>query len=153
MSIERIPPPGAADVCADRTRTRVLLAEDDDELRAMLAAALRCDGYEVIEVASGNELLRFFSATILNPTRYQVPDVVVSDVCMPGPSGLEVLRGLRQYEWGNPVILITAFGDEAIHSEAEQLGASAVFDKPFDIDELRSLIIATVPPEPVDRAA
>jgi DNA-binding response OmpR family regulator len=127
-------------------RTLVLLAEDDDQLREILASALRCDGYEVIEVSSGNELLRFFSATILRPERYPSPDVVVSDVRMPGPSGLDVLRGLRQFEWHNPVILITAFGDETTHREAAGLGASAVLDKPFDIDDLRSLLIATVPP-------
>lgn len=122
---------------------RVLLAEDDAEFRAMLAAVLRADGYEVIEAASGSELLRYFSATILWPQRYHPPDVLVSDVRMPGPDGLAVLRGLRQYEWGKPIILITAFGDAATHAEAAGMAAT-VLDKPFNIDDLRALLAAAV---------
>lgn len=127
----------------DSARGRVLLAEDDSEFRAMLASVLRHDGYEVIEAASGSELLRHFSATILWPERFRTPDVVVSDVRMPGPDGLAVLRGLRQFEWDNPVILITAFGDAATHAAAADM-AAAVLDKPFNIDDLRALLAAAL---------
>ena len=52
-------------------------------------------------------------------------------------TGLDVVAGLRRAEWITPVIIITAFGDEATHAEAQRLGAAAVFDKPFDVNDLR----------------
>lgn len=67
---------------------------------------------------------------------------------MPGKSGLEVLAGLRQSDWSTPVILITAFGDEWTHAEAQRLGATSI-DKPFDLHDLRLLAReATTPIEP-----
>lgn len=56
---------------------------------------------------------------------------------MPWASGLTVLAALRRYDWATPAILITAFGDDETHSEARRLGAAAVFDKPFDMRDLR----------------
>ena len=67
-------------------------------------------------------------------------DVIVSDERMPGVLGSEVLAGLREAQWPTPFILITGFGDEKTHQEAFRLGASAVFDKPFDLDDLRQTI-------------
>jgi len=55
---------------------------------------------------------------------------------MPGLTGLEVLDGLHQCKDLPPIILVTAFGDEQTHRLAESFGAVAVFDKPFDIDDL-----------------
>ena len=55
---------------------------------------------------------------------------------MPGFTGLEILKVMYQYENCPPTILITAFGDEEIHAEAIRLGAAAMFDKPFEIDDL-----------------
>jgi len=54
--------------------------------------------------------------------------------------GSEVLAGLRDIHWPTPFILITAFGDEKTHQRALDLGAKAVLDKPFDLDELRKAI-------------
>jgi DNA-binding NtrC family response regulator len=63
-------------------------------------------------------------------------DLVISDIRMPGLSGLEILEGLSKREDFPPFVLITAFGDAATHAAAEQNGALALFDKPFDIDDL-----------------
>jgi len=57
---------------------------------------------------------------------------VITDVCMPGFSGLEVLAALRETAPALRVIVITAFGNRDTHDEAERLGASAFFEKPFD---------------------
>ena len=77
-------------------------------------------------------------------------DLVISDIRMPWVTGMEVLRGMRQCLGYPPVILITAFGDDQTHAEARQLGAAAVFDKPFDIEELlekvRELVASRFPP-------
>jgi FixJ family two-component response regulator len=66
---------------------------------------------------------------------------------MPGVSGLEVLEGMHNIESFPPMILITAFGDDRIHEEAARLGAAAIFDKPFQIDDLLSKGKSLVPPD------
>ena len=73
-------------------------------------------------------------------------DIVISDVRMPGLTGLDVLAILRCANWATPVILITAFGDEATHAEGRELGAVAVFDKPFNVEQLRAAVLETMPP-------
>ena len=132
------------------TRTsRILLAEDDIEMRKLLAWRLEEDGYDVVEAENGLELLECLEPSLLYARtfgRISEFDLVVSDIRMPGLSGLEVLAGLRKRDKVTPVILITAFGDQVTHDEANELGASAVIDKPFDIDELRATIRRIIPP-------
>jgi len=136
----------------DATTTRsakVLLAEDDTEMRKLLAWGLQKDGYEVVEAENGLELLEYLEPSLFYPpTSGRIPeyDIIISDIRMPGLSGLEVLAGVRKRDKATPVILITAFGDETTHKEAKELGASAVIDKPFDIDALREIIRAIIPP-------
>jgi CheY-like chemotaxis protein len=113
-------------------RPRILLAEDHGETRALLASTLRALGYEVVEAASGYELLGAISEAWLRPLPTRFPDLVITDIRMPGPSGLRVIEGLRKSYWSIPVIVITAFGDAETHAEAHRLGAHAVIDKPFD---------------------
>ncbi|WP_437731955.1 response regulator [Sorangium sp. So ce1335] len=127
----------------DESPVRVLLAEDDRELRQLLATALRRDGYEVLEARDGNQLLELMAESLVSSSGAR-PDIVVSDVRMPGKSGLELLAGLRRDDWSTPVVLITAFGDPETHAEAYRLGADAVLDKPLDIDDLRVVVQALV---------
>jgi len=120
---------------------RVLLAEDDTELRTLLAEVLRDDGYEVSEAASGTELLAALGdGEDADRERHEV-DLIISDVRMPGQSGLDVLCRLAWKQLEVPVILITAFGEDWVHDLAERLGAVAVFDKPVDLDVLRSAVL------------
>lgn len=118
---------------------RILVAEDDREMRALLVASLRSDGYEVIEAANGLALIHEFSRLLAHGNDHLV-DLVVSDERMPGCLGTEVLAGLREFDWRTPFILITAFGDAQTHRTADLLGAAAVFDKPFDLDEFRDSV-------------
>jgi len=115
--------------------TRVLLAEDDDQMRELIAEALRAKGYHVFEATNGPELRDWLRRSQHEPGFEPPPDLIVSDVKMPGASGLEVLNWLRQRDWSTPVILITAFGDDEAHQEAERLGAT-MFNKPLAIDGL-----------------
>ena len=120
-------------------RSRVLLAEDDGPLRALIADVLQGDGYEVVEARDGLELLANIEASLVGEQRPFF--VVVADVHMPGLTGLDVLAILRCSFVAAPVILITAFGDDDTRAEARELGASAVFDKPFELEELRAAIL------------
>lgn len=128
-------------------RPRVLLAEDDVALRSLLAATLRKDGYEVLEARDGAEVLgqlegvldsdRGWTASSPPP---KAPDLIISDIRMPGLTGFEVLDAIRSARLRTPVILITAFGAPETHARAKALGAAAVMDKPFELDDLRRLI-------------
>src|SRR5262245_32279244 len=120
--------------CDASMSSMILLAEDDEPLRNLLAAALRLEGYVVVECRNGMDLVRRVSDYVVTrrPIDY---DVAVLDIRMPGVSGLEALEAMRGLEGWPPTILITAFGDDAVHDEARQLGAVAFFDKPFEIEQ------------------
>ena len=120
---------------------RVFLAEDDVEMRRLIAAALRRDGHFVLEARDGPGLLLEIGHAYWGDLPDPTPTVIVSDLRMPGRDGLAVLNGLRQYAWCPPFILITGFGDASVHDQAARLGAEAVFDKPFDLDALRAAVV------------
>jgi FixJ family two-component response regulator len=65
---------------------------------------------------------------------------------MPGCSGLEILKFVRDMPFDIPVVLMTAFGDTTIHQEARQLGAAATLDKPFDAVDLRNAVLGALLP-------
>lgn len=115
----------------------VILAEDDGELRRLVGRALARRGCLVLEAANGMELAQLIIERGVAPppgTRRSA-EIVISDIRMPGVTGLEIAGLLRQVDWAMPMILVTAFGDDATHAECAQLGVR-IFDKPFDIDEL-----------------
>lgn len=114
---------------------RILVAEDDGEMRRLLVWRLRNAGFETIECSDGYQLLDNLGNPVLSgePDDF---DLIVSDIRMPGVTGLEVLEGIHEAEWFVPMILITAFGNDEVHLTAERLGAAGMFDKPFDIDIL-----------------
>ncbi len=116
---------------------RALVADDDDDIRELVSAALRADGFEVIEARDGTELLKLLEVWADPGGEGRPPDIVLTDVRMPGVSGIEALARLRGGKWEIPVVLMTAFGNAELRQEAENLGCDAIFDKPFDIDELR----------------
>jgi CheY-like chemotaxis protein len=122
------------------TRKRhVLVAEDDPDMRRLVAALLRGAGHKVAEARDGMEILDRIESTIW-AERPELFDVIVSDISMPGLSGLDVLAALRCTHFSTPVILITAFGDDDTREEARELGAAEFLDKPFDPDALRTAV-------------
>ena len=124
-------------------RARIMLAEDDEEMRTLLVDSFSRDGYEVIAAQNGLEMIEEIRMLLFRGDPMPV-DLIVSDERMPGMPGLEFLSILREAEWPTPFILITGFGDESTHERALRMGASAVFDKPFDIDDLRRTVFAVL---------
>src|SRR6202040_3759186 len=110
----------------------LLLVEDKTELRAMLRKALERNGFRVEEAPDGSAAIQKIRAK-----RYQM---VVTDLKMPGASGLEVLRESKQADSTIPVILLTAFGsvEEAVSAMKE--GAFDFIQKPVDLDHLKLLV-------------
>jgi DNA-binding response OmpR family regulator len=125
---------------------RILLAEDDKEMRSLLALMLRKEGYQVRECMDGLSLLDMLSSFFLPDEEHENFDLIISDIRMPGVTGMEILMGANELDDFPPIILITAFGDKETHVLAERLGAVALFDKPFDIDEMLEKVRAILPP-------
>jgi CheY-like chemotaxis protein len=117
----------------------VLVADDDEDMRDLVASSLRADGYAVVEANDGAELLDRLEEALQDPGSR--PDVVVTDIMMPGLSGLGVLDALRRARLEFPVILMTVLADDSIHLVARRLGAVGVLRKPFDMDDLRTAIV------------
>ncbi len=118
---------------------RILLAEDTDDMRAVVAMRLRQQGYSVTECCNGAELLSELGDYLGNvpvEARTRRFDLIISDIRMPGVFGTSVIEGGVEYRNFPPTILITAFGDEETHEKARQIGVAAVLDKPFDMNDL-----------------
>jgi len=125
------------------TKHRILVAEDDPDLRALVASALRRGGYDVVEACDGMEAIDHIAPTAW--TRRDGFKAIVADVFMPDLTGLDLLAALRCTRFETPVILMTAFGDEEVRAEARWLGATAVLDKPFNLDELHAAVQKVMP--------
>jgi DNA-binding response OmpR family regulator len=123
----------------DEVGLRVLVADDDDELRATLVDALRADGYIVLEAHDGEEMLALLHDTISDPATR--PDVIIADVRMPKLSGLGVLAELRHEGVHVPIVMMTGFHPESVEVVAKRLGAIGILRKPFDLDDLRTAVM------------
>jgi CheY-like chemotaxis protein len=122
-------------------RTRVLLAEDDPAMRSLLAWMLRRDGYDVTEAQDGVEAVAYVLASWgFGAAGRRQFNLIISDIRMPGWTGLEILAIMQVASQPTRVILITAFGSAETHEQARRLGAAAVFDKPFDFEDLRAAV-------------
>ncbi len=111
---------------------RVLVVDDDAEMRALLIDELRHEGYEVAEASDGAEAVV--------ACRSQEYDVILMDKNMPGPSGLDILPGFRRTCPHSRIIMMTAFGDVPSYVEAAEKGAVDFLFKPFRMDEMRAAI-------------
>ena len=129
-----------APVDARRDGRRILLAEDDSSFRYLLASTLRQDGYQVVAVATGVDFLDVLDDSLSRDSPMAGFDLVLSDVRMPGWRGLGTLASFPGRPGMPPIILFTAFADEEMHRRALELGALALLDKPFDIEDLRGLV-------------
>ena len=118
---------------------RVLLADDDEDLRMLVHLALERDGHVVVEATNGIEVLERLENASVFPG--EMPDVMVVDVLMPKCSGLGVLEILKKSRATIPVIVMTSFEHESVRQVAERLGAVAFFKKPFDVNDLRTAVL------------
>jgi len=124
---------------AGRDEFHILIAEDDDEMRALLSQTLQAKGYMVSECSNGFQLineLKFFE----KPRDEERYNLIISDIRMPGLIGTEVLEAASLSPDAPPIILITAFGDAETHDQARRFGAVAILDKPFDMDDLIKVV-------------
>jgi DNA-binding response OmpR family regulator len=119
-----------------RKQLRILVVEDDEPIRRGIVDALRHDGYLPREVANGHEGLAL-------ATEYEC-ELVLLDLVLPGPSGLEILKAVRQTRPTLPIIILTAMGDEADRVQGLRLGADDYVVKPFSASELMARVAAVL---------
>ncbi|MFO0723458.1 MAG: response regulator [Myxococcota bacterium] len=123
---------------------KVIVADDDAEMRSLIATALRRQRCEVIETKNGFEMLDELCSGLFDAKAEAPADLIISDLRMPGVTGMSLLAGLRSAGWNTPFILITAYGGAEVHLEAFRHGADACVDKPFDIDHLRRVAVSVL---------
>jgi DNA-binding NtrC family response regulator len=115
------------------TRARLLLVDDDEEACRLLAEVLEREAYDVVPALSADEAL----SKVNNSGPF---DAVLTDLRMPGTSGLDLLRTLRERDPGALVLVLTAFGDAGAAGEAIRAGAYDFISKPYDLAALRETL-------------
>jgi DNA-binding NtrC family response regulator len=114
------------------TSSRVLVVDDDDEMRAVLRRMLESDGYDVTEQSRATHVLEALRGASFA--------LVILDKEMPGLTGLDLLPMLRREFPRLPVVFVTAFGGRQVASTALRLGATSYLEKPFRLAQLRDAI-------------
>jgi DNA-binding NtrC family response regulator len=109
---------------------KILVADDEQNLRRVLAAMLRRDGHDVVQASNGAEAIE----------RLADVDIVITDLRMPGADGMDVLRTAAKSFPHVPVIMITAYGSVGQAVEAIKAGAFDYIEKPFEQDSIRVIV-------------
>jgi CheY-like chemotaxis protein len=112
----------------DARHRRILLVDDEEDLRTLVSSIVADLGYEVETASDG--------LAAIEKVEDEAPDLILLDLLLPGIDGLTVLRYLRESGCGAPIVLLTACSDEATIRKALREGASGYVPKPFRIHEL-----------------
>ena len=115
---------------------RILVAEDDANIRTGLVDTLESEGYQVTPASDGHQASELFN--------HHSYDLVILDIMMPGKSGYDVCRDIRSQNQQIPVIMLTAKGEEIDKVVGLQLGADDYITKPFGVHELLARIAAVL---------
>ncbi len=117
--------------------TKVLVVDDEEALRDLLAEELESGGYEVESAADGGEAIEKVRGMCQQSDGF---DAIVLDINMPNVNGFEVLRYVKQNAPKTKVIMVTAYADVGNAVESMRLGASDFIAKPYDLDEVLTSI-------------
>lgn len=113
-------------------RSKLLVVDDQMGVRRLLYEAFNDDDFEVRMAGSGLEAVEM--------VREYDPDLILLDMKMPGMNGLEALYHIKKFNSKAAVVMMTAYGELEIVSEAMKLGVNEYITKPFDINELKDLV-------------
>lgn len=109
----------------------LLVVEDDRDMRSLLCDELWDEGFQLREASNGDEALIAVMES--------VPDLIITDLKMPA-GGVDYVNRLRTFAPDCPIILMTAFGDSKTREDVLKSGATAYFDKPVHLAELKARI-------------
>jgi len=113
-------------------KKRILIIDDDEGMRSLLEDFFEEEGYETESVENGAEALHKLDGENF--------DLIITDLRMPGLSGLDILPGLRRLQPEAFIVLYTAFGSEEVYRKAFAKGANACLEKSFYFKKLINLI-------------
>jgi DNA-binding response OmpR family regulator len=113
----------------DLSEKIILLADDEETLRDLLAELLEASNYSVIKVSGGDEVLKVLTEEIK-------ADLLIIDHHMPGMSGLDCIREIKKLNYDFPIILSTGSLSSTANVNLKEENISAVIYKPYDFDEL-----------------
>ena len=111
---------------------RIMIIEDDEEMRSLLKDFFEEEGFETDSVSNGVDALQMFSKDHF--------DLVITDIRMPGLTGLDILPRIRRLKPETPVIVMTAYGSDDVRRRAFEKGATTYLEKPIQLSKLRSVI-------------
>ena len=111
---------------------KILIVEDDENLRFLVVHRLKSEGYEVLEVGDGEAA----EATIMT----EKPDIVLLDWMLPGKQGAEVCEAVRRQGFDNLIIMMTAKAQDVDKIDAYNFGVSDYVSKPFNMDVLVAML-------------
>ena len=117
---------------SEKKRPRILVADDEDDLRTLLGDLLSGAGYDVSSAADGEEAIALI--------RGDKPDLVMLDIQMPRMNGIEVLKFVNQHYPALRVVMLTGFADLKYAMEAREFGARDFISKPYKIDDILETI-------------
>ena len=117
---------------AEFDQEKILVVDDEETIRDLLQAFLHDEGYEIDTASSGKEALHYLDKTNYN--------LVLTDIRMPSPSGIELLKIIKERSPGTEVIIFTGHSTEELAIKAVKLGAFDYLRKPCDTKELISKI-------------
>lgn len=119
------------------SKYRVLLAENDADVRNLIADALEHAGYETVLCRDGLDLLDHVSIFLFpHPIKSKRIDLIISNLFLPGVTGMEILEGVQSIDKFPPIILLSGFNMGMTFKHASHLGAAAIFKPPLDLDGL-----------------
>ena len=125
-----------------QAQPQILVADDNDSTKWALEQLLESSGYEVIAVSDGSELLYELEPVILEEADSRPPDLIITDVRMPGINVFNIVEQLREIGFDTPVIIVTGYGSDRVRHRTHQLGRAVYFEKPVDIDRLEESVAA-----------
>lgn len=110
----------------------ILVVDDEKGIRLLLQEFLKKEGYDAIVAANGEEALAIATETTFS--------CALLDMRMPGMSGLDLLVELKKLQPSLPVMMMTAYGEKELIQQANELGVTHYFTKPFSILEVRDVL-------------
>jgi len=114
----------------------ILLVEDFDDTRLMMRLWLVKNGYRVVEAENGEEAIEVANA--------ELPDLIIMDMMMPGMSGLDATRRIREHEAlrETPIVAVSAYGADEYRQRAIESGCTEYVSTPFEPSVLEELIVS-----------
>jgi two-component system response regulator RegA len=126
---------------SDQESRTLLIVDDDEPFRSRLMRAFRDRGFDVSGAGSVDEAL--------DTARVDTPELALVDLRLPGKSGLELVRALRDLDATTTIVVLTGYGSIATAVESVKLGATSYLTKPVDADQIVAAFDGTVPAERV----